>query len=267
MFDGCFPGSGDFADTNDARLVLIQTGANLGFAGGNNAGLRYAMQDPAMRYVWLLNNDVVIRADALSRLVARMEEHHAGARPAGMCGSTLLYYHRPETAQVLGGAHYSRWRCRAMPIGPGKFSSGAVDRQSVEDRLAYVAGASMLVSRDFLATVGLMHEGYFLYYEEMDWAMRARRQYALRYAPDSIVYHKEGGTIGTASLSRPSPLSVFYMQRSRVLFMKRFFRWQLAYFYGIVIGELLTALLRRDFYSTRWKIAGTLGRIPERFRP
>lgn len=266
-FNGCFPGHEDLGNPDDTRLVLLQTGANLGFAGGNNAGLRYAMRDPAMRHVWLLNNDVVIRPDALIRLIERMEEQSCRGRPGGMCGSTLLYYHRPDTAQVLGGSRYSKWRCRAMPIGMGKFSATEIDRQSVEDQLGYIAGASMLVSRDFLESVGLMHEGYFLYYEEMDWAMRARNRYALLYAPGSIVYHKEGGTIGTASMSRPSPLSVFYMQRSRMLFMKKFFKWQLAYFYGIVFGELLTAVLRRDFYSTRWKIAGTLGRIPDRFRP
>jgi GT2 family glycosyltransferase len=266
-FNGCFPEYQDVATPDETKLVLLQTGANLGFAGGNNAGLRYAMQDPAMAYVWLLNNDVVIEPDALTRLVSRMREQSGSGRPGGMCGSTLLYYHRPEMAQVLGGSSYNKWRCRAMPIGMGRHSANDIDRQSVEEQLGYIAGASMLISRDFLESVGLMHEGYFLYYEEIDWSMRARDRYALLYAPDSIVYHKEGGTIGTASIARPSALSIFYMQRSRMLFMKKFFKWQLAYFYGIVIGELLTAVMRRDFYTTRWKLAGTLGRVPGRFKP
>ena len=95
--------------------------------------------------------------------------------------------------------------------------------------MACVVGAAMLVSRAFLDTVGLMREDYFLFYEEMDWATRAAlpnpagRLFRLGYAPRSVVFHKEGASIGTAA-SGGSALSLFYLFRNRLRFSWRFHR-------------------------------------------
>ena len=100
-------------ENHSARLVLIQTGANLGFAGGNNAGLRYALRQGDFGFAWLLNNDTVVRPDALSDLVRRMQE-----RPdAGICGLTLLYYDDPAKVQACGGSIYNKWFARGGHIG------------------------------------------------------------------------------------------------------------------------------------------------------
>lgn len=78
----------------------------------------------------------------------------------------------------------------------------------------------MLVRREFIETVGLMSEDYFLYYEEIDWITRGAGRFRLGYAPDSIVWHKEGASIGTAA-SGGSPLSMYYLYRSRLRFTAR----------------------------------------------
>ena len=90
---------------DNVQLLLIQTGTNLGFASGNNVGLRYALARDDFEYVWLLNNDTVIRPDALSKLIIRIKENPK----IGMCGSTLLYYHDPRLIQAAGGGHYNKW--------------------------------------------------------------------------------------------------------------------------------------------------------------
>jgi GT2 family glycosyltransferase len=176
---------------NNARLILIQTGGNLGFAGGNNVGLRYALSRDDFQYVWLLNNDTVIKADALTALVRGMQENPG----AGMCGSTLPFYHDPDMIWALGGATYNKWLCKTECIGLRAPLSRTISKTEVESNMAYLAGASMLVSKAFLRAVGLMNERYFLYFEELDWALRAKNRFRLIFAPNSIVYHKVGASI------------------------------------------------------------------------
>ena len=193
--------------TSDAvRLELIATGANLGFAGGNNVALRCALARDDFEYAWLLNNDTVVEPDALDHLVARM----AQSPPAGLCGSTLLDYEPPHPVQALGGGTYNRWLGTARQIRSEP--SGA---ERVESRMAYVVGASMLVSKAFLREVGLMSEDYFLFFEELDWAARARGRYRLGFAPGSVVYHKAGRSTGW-SARRYNPAAETFLYRSQL---------------------------------------------------
>jgi len=80
-----------------------------------------------------------------------------------------------------------------------------------------------MVTRRFVEEVGLMSEDYFLYFEELDWVLRGTKRFTLGYADDSILYHKEGGTIGSKSEKRASNLSLFYLTRNRLLFTRKFF--------------------------------------------
>jgi len=199
------------------RLLLVQTGANRGFAGGNNVGLRLALDAGEMDYVWLLNNDTVVQPDALRWMVKRMEE-----RPdAGMCGSTLVYYRRPGAVQTLGGSVYQRWLARTFYIGAYGDAGKLPEAAWVEARMKYVLAASMLVRKEFLEVVGLMNESYFLYFEEIDWASRAAGRFGMAYSPQSVVYHKEGATIGPKRSETYSAVSVFHFIRGRVLFTRR----------------------------------------------
>jgi GT2 family glycosyltransferase len=217
-----------------ARMVLIQTGANLGFAGGNNVGLKYALERGDCDFVWLLNNDTVVRPDALSHLVDRMKE-----RPeAGICGSTLLYYDDPARVQAFGGALYNKWFARCRCIGNLADAGQLPEAEEIEGRMAYVVGASMLVRGSFLKLIGLMNEAYFLYFDELDWAARAKGKFELVYCPRSIVYHREGGTIGThRTASRRGALAEFYTSRNRILFTRTYHPSPLSREYAAVVLE------------------------------
>ena len=203
-----------------ARLILIHTGSNLGFAGGNNIGLRYALSIGDLQFAWLLNNDTIATPDALSELVRRMNE-----RPeAGLCGSTLLDYWYPNRVQALGGSIYRKWTARSGHIGRGSSQHDLPHPEAVEQKMKYVIGASTLVRKSFLEDVGLMNESYFLYFEEIDWATRAAGMYSLAYAPRSVVYHKEGASAGTTFERRSrSYTSDYYSSRGRMLFTRKYF--------------------------------------------
>jgi len=221
-FDGYRAAAG--MNAPPARITLIHTGGNLGYAGGMNIGIRYALEKGDAEYCWILNNDTVVPPDSLGPLVARA----ASDDDIGICGSTLVDFGDRERIQAYGGASYTPWRARSRAIGAfSHIASVPSDPLEVEGRMAYVVGAAMLVSRRFLREVGLMDESYFLYSEEHDWAHRGmKRGFRLGYAPRSIVYHMEGATIGT-SPSGGSELSLFYLYRSKAVFAARYHPWLL----------------------------------------
>lgn len=217
--------------TYNSQLALVDTGANLGFAGGNNVGLRYALADPLCQFVWMLNNDTIVEPHSLSALVQHMQDNP----DTGLCGSLNLSYYQPATILCLGGKPYNRWTGRVRTPTYPALEQLAPSSPSID----YVNGASMLATRAFLERVGLMEEAYFLYFEELDWAMRAKGEFSLGYARDSVVYHKEGATIGSnRDRENRSLLSEQYLTRNRVLFTKVFFAWALP---SVLVTISLTA--------------------------
>lgn len=238
---------------SDASLVLIECGGNLGFAGGNNVGLRYLLARGEFSSVWLLNNDTVVQPDALDHLVRRLEE----VPSAGMCGSTLLYYDRPHRVQALGGGYYCKWLGLAWHQGRFKRANSPINRQRAEHWMNYVVGASLLVRRSFVETVGLLEESYFLYFEEIDWALRGKGRYSLAYAPESVVFHKVGRSIGTNSLSgQKSDLSDYCNVRNRLNFTRRHYPYALPTIYVTLLATMVLRVLsgRRDRAAMIWRL-------------
>jgi hypothetical protein len=219
-------------------LLIVRTGGNLGFAGGNNVGIRLALRDPACAHVWLLNNDTVIEAETLQRLQAVALRENAG-----ITGAMLCYYHEPDRVQALGGGMFSRYRVYGRLLGNGLRRSKltAQDMAAASAELGWVSGASMLVSRPFLDTVGEMEERYFLYFEEIDWAWRARRRFRFALAADAVVYHKAGAATGERS---ESTYSVYTMCRARYKLYRKFVPALLPACYLRAGKEMLAALLR-----------------------
>ena len=203
-------------DAQSSPLTLIHNDANLGFAAGNNVGLRYALSDPSCRYIWLLNTTRSRKPHALSAMVRLMQQ-----RPEiGLCGSLNLSYHNPTEVQAQGGNTYRPWMARARTPPPLTVQKLC----SLPAPMDYINGASMLASRTFLETVGLMEESYFLYFEELDWAMRAKGMFDLGYARQSVIYHKVGATIGSNLDRKKRSLTADkYLSRNRILFTRRFF--------------------------------------------
>jgi GT2 family glycosyltransferase len=238
--------------TRPERLILVPTGANLGFAGGCNVGLRLALASTDFEFAWLLNNDTVVDPASLSALVEEMRK-----RPeAGICGSTILNYCLPLIVQSQGGANYNSRTARLQHIGKGLSLESLLSSNEVEKRLKYLAGASMFATRTYLETIGLLNEDYFLYYEEIDWATRAQGRFSLAYCSGSLVYHKEGATTGSGDTrDERTPLTEFFATRSRVMFTRKYFPRSLP----VVCVALLFSLGQR-LLRGRWQNATALMR-------
>lgn len=224
-------------------LILIQTGDNLGFAGGNNVGLRFVLQQGDAEYFWLLNNDTVVEPDALSALVEHCSSQSHTGRPF-TSGSLVCFYSDPDVIQALGGSQFNeRTGIASQTLGRFKHRNDPMNHQEVAQSLHYITGCTWLLPIQYLHDVGLMEESYFLYYEEIDWTIRAGKRYGLTYAPRSVVYHKEGSSIGSKTMHRaPSLLAEYFMTRSKIRFMRRFFPSKLPVVYALSIAQALNRL-------------------------
>jgi len=229
------------------RLTLIRAGANLGFAGGCNVAVRAAGPD-AFEFFWFLNNDTVVARDALSALLRRAS---AEPRP-GITGSTIKYYDAPQLVQALGGARMNVRSGTSRHIGQNATTKDMPDLDAVEREMDYVMGASMLVSRDFIGEIGLMREDYFLYFEEIDWALRASGRFSLAYAPHSHVLHK-----AQASGKKALRFSTGFYYRNRIRFTSRFYPQHLASTKRGMFMEMLRHAARGRWTHVRL-IAATL---------
>ena len=235
----------------DDWLTIIENQANLGFAAGNNPGIRYALHQKDMTHAWLLNNDTLVEPDCLLKMLRRLEAENSPA----ICGSRVMFYDDPSVIQALGGNKFNKWTGNASPsLGrywPEKQQRNPAD---IEKALDYISGCSMLIPREFIEDIGLMEESYFLYYEEIDWAVRAKDKYKAVYADDAVLYHKEGGSIGSASLdTRPSALSEFYCFRNKLRFTRKHFPVCLLSCYLVTLMQVLNRW-RRGYWSSGWLI-------------
>ncbi len=228
-----------------ARIVIIRTGANLGFAGANNVGMRYGALAGDAAYFWLLNNDTVVEPFALSALVERTREVH----DRGVVGSTLVFYHRPHALQAMGVFSYSPAKARGIPLGAFRAPDSVTvcDQEYAESVASYVVGASMLVPCCFYLEVGGMCEDYFLYFEEIDWALRgAQFGFTCLYAARSIVFHKVGSSTSKGTAKKfGSSARVAY--RNRIKFTLKFYPEKIASVRCRIVVDAFRAILSGDW--------------------
>ncbi|RGN30350.1 glycosyltransferase family 2 protein [Bacteroides oleiciplenus] len=186
-------------------VIVLSSHDNLGFAGGNNLGYKYAKGD----YIFFLNNDMVIKAPMLEPMVNRLKNgDYAGVSPC------IVYLYKPERIQYYG---YKDMTSITLKHTTESFNplhrEYFLDPQETE----VLHGGAMMVRRDVIARVGVMTEIYFLFYEEFDWSRRLREAGCkLFYEPTSVVYHKESMTI-----KPQTPIREYYLARSRMIYARR----------------------------------------------
>ena len=188
------------------HVKAIRSEQNLGFAGGNNVGIRAATGN----YLYLINNDTVFGDFNVSPLIDRLA---SSPRIAVACPK-IRFAWPPQPIQFAGYTPLTAVTLRNQAIGNGEDDGGQYD---TPHPTPYAHGAAMMVSREALQQAGPIPECYFLYYEELDWSVLFRRAgYEIWYEPGSTIYHKESRTTGI-----DSPLKTYYITRNRLLFARR----------------------------------------------
>ena len=224
-----------------SAFSLIESPINGGFAAGNNIGIKHLLRSESVEFIWLLNNDTVVEHDAAEKILAKMQS----SERIGMCGTTVKSYHNPDVIQALGGHQFNWLLGSSVGIGSGLTSQGSLATSTIEAATDFVTGASLAVSKKFLEAVGLMEEDYFLYFEEIDWAVRNRNRFQIGFEPAAVVYHKEGSAIGSSSRrGQRSEASEFYLMRSKLIFIKRHRPLLLPIYYLLSVLQILTRISR-----------------------
>jgi len=242
-------------DTAALPLRVLRNRDNVGFAAGCNQGAAGA----TATYILFLNPDTRVFADALDRMVRFMDS--PAATEIGICGAQIvdgegrpgISCARFPTLRILFGK-MTRLDRLLPGVFPGHHLSPAeTDQSRVVDQ---VIGAAFLVRRDLFEQLGGFDERYFLYFEEVDFALRAHQLGAESYfLKDARVFHAEG----RSSSNRPD-LRLYHSLRSRLLFANRHWpRWQcLALVALTLMIELPARLVRDGMHGDRRNLAATL---------
>ncbi|MEX0315067.1 MAG: glycosyltransferase family 2 protein [Allomuricauda sp.] len=191
------------------EVCLIKSKENLGFAGGNNLGVKAAKGE----FLLFINNDTIVPEGFIEPLVETLR----GDETIGMVSPKIKFHWNPELIQYAGYTPMNHWTIRNSSIGYHQKDDGRFDTAGETES---IHGAAMMVPRTVVDKVGMMTEIYFLYYEEHDWAeMIKRAGYKIYYQTKSNILHKE-----SISTGKFSPLKTYYISRNRILFARRNFK-------------------------------------------
>lgn len=191
-----------------SQVKVIKSAKNLGFAGGNNLGIKASTGD----YLFFVNNDTELHPEDwnLQALIERIES----SERIGVVCPKIRFAWDSHPIQFAGYTPLSSITLRNHSIGFGEEDRGQHD---LAHPTPYAHGAAMMVKRDVIEKAGMMPECFFLYYEELDWSlMISRAGYEIWYEPACTIYHKESQATG-----QNSPLKTFYLMRNRLLLAKR----------------------------------------------
>lgn len=187
-------------------IKLIKSKTNVGFAAGNNLGMRAAKG----KYFFLLNNDTEVAPNFLEPIVELMETNEN----IGIASSKLLYYSKPNTIQYAGHSGINVYTGRGFVVG---YLNANSEKYNTSYKTELAHGAAMMISRKALNKIGLMAELFFLYYEEIDFCERVKQAgFEIWYCGHSVVYHKESMSTG-----KSSPLKTYYLTRNRLIYSRR----------------------------------------------
>jgi GT2 family glycosyltransferase len=185
-------------------LPLVE---NRGYAGNNNAGITWALERGA-EWVLVLNEDTVLAPDCVARLVEAGESDPRN----GMVGPTVLHFDEPTVIQSAGGSLSPLWVPRHR--GQDEADTGQFTAPAPVD---WLSGCGILVRRSLIEQVGLLDERFFIYWEEVDWCLRAARAgWRLLHAPQARLWHK-----GVQRQYRPAPSVTYYSTRNRLLLLAK----------------------------------------------
>ena len=196
------------------KLTVIKNSENTGFAKANNIGIKYSLQF-SPTYLWLLNNDTVIKKDALEQLIKFHTDLKSQGVNIGLAGSKILFYSNPEIIQAVGD-RFNILTTRSYHIGLNENDTGQYDDKAFQ--IDYPYGASLFFNSEYIRKVGFMSEDYFLYFEEIDWVTRGRKKgFIPAICTTSKIFHKQGISTGKSITQKKIPSFIACLMYSNLL--------------------------------------------------
>lgn len=205
-------------DFKDLNLKIIYNKENLGFSGGHNVGIKYALSKNA-DYIVILNNDILLDKNFLQELVETAEKKDAGIVCSKIYFAPGFEFHKGKYSEKeLGKVFWYAgglidWaNVIAKHRGVDEVDKGQYD---VEEETDFATGCCMMVRANVFKKIGLLDDSYFLYYEDSDFSQRAKLSgFKIYYSPKSILWHKNAASAGGPG----SPLQDYFITRNRLVF-------------------------------------------------
>lgn len=173
-----------------ANLILIKANTNNGFSAGNNIALKYLKDQPnEYDWIWLLNNDTIVKSQAIENIISEIKSHK---NELILFGTPLMEYYDASKIQAIGGK-YNKYLGRPSLVGAELNYNHEIRVQQY--KVDYPIGASMILSKYSLQKLGLLSESYFLFFEELDWTLRIKKLGGkLKILDNFDVLHKQGAS-------------------------------------------------------------------------
>lgn len=198
----------NYIDGNE-KIILIRNTENNGFAGGNNIGIKHAMQ-LGTDYVLLLNNDTEVEENFICELIKPFEEYDN----VGITTSKMMYY--SEKNRVWFGGGHMDWT---------RFRGEHENYKLIDDfndnirEITFATGCCMLIKNEVIKNVGLLPEEYFMYFEDLDYCLKVQENsYRIIYNPNSVIYHK----VSSSSGGEESEFYIKWATRNRLILLNKY---------------------------------------------
>lgn len=218
--NGSADSSGEQIKKEHTEIILIKSDTNLGFAGGNNLGIKYVLERP-YKYVMLLNNDTFVEPDFMDVLINYMDEN-----PDVGLIQPKIFFHNNRNMLWNGGSYFNK--LITLPYTRGYFRNDKPKYNYIEE-VNWVTGCAFLTRTDILKKTGLLEEKFFIYFEDVDLSLRIKNAgHRLIYHPKSVIYHIAGMSNKTKTKQKEgyvNPVVHYMAQRNRIWFIKRYFKW------------------------------------------
>ncbi|OIR12123.1 N-acetylglucosaminyl-diphospho-decaprenol L-rhamnosyltransferase [mine drainage metagenome] len=206
------------------HVIFIRSEKNLGFAGGNNIGIKAAKGD----YLFFVNNDTEFTEGLIDKLVDTLDKN----KNVAVVSPKIKYFDQPQMLQYVGYTEMNYFTARNKQLGQFEKDNGQYD--NIIAKTGFAHGAAMMVKREAIDKAGTMAENFFLYYEEMDWCDHIKHAgYEIWVNTNALIFHKESVSVG-----KKSALKEYFMNRNRILFIRRnapFFKRYIFYFYFVLV--------------------------------
>ncbi len=188
------------------NLKYIRSEKNLGFAGGNNLGIKEAKGD----FLLFLNNDTELTENLLNTLIDEFDQNPN----IGLLSPLILYYEDKNMIQYAGFSNMNYLTARNKGIGNKEVN---LNQYNKSYETGFIHGAAMMCRRKDLQKIGLMEENYFLYYEELDWCEKFKKAgKEIWFTGKTKIYHKESISVG-----KDSCLKTYFLHRNRMLYIRK----------------------------------------------
>ncbi len=215
--NGSVDGSGDLIKKQFPNCIVLKSSTNKGFTGGNNLGIEFALQN-GYEYIMMLNNDVFVEPDFLEPLIARLDQDNliGAVQP-------LIYFDHDRNLIWNAGSTYNTFLGICSTPDYNKKDAQGLFRNK-EKKIDWITGCAFMMRSSILKEIGLLKEGFFIYYEDVDLSFRIKAAgYELAYVPSSVIYHIAGISHKTKEKGKEgfvSPKVHFLYTRNRIWCLK-----------------------------------------------